>query len=196
LLSRGGGPLASTRIERRQIEAEGIDNIHAKNDIDSRYGRFRPEFLIKAVVAAEAMLRELDRLSGGALFRNGPAEGDENWLLRQVSAKPAKNRFAGQGLNQTRVLPARASADGLPRDEPDFDALKAGKTVEIGGIRGCFRQTSAKSFCRLDDIFEQTLGDVIQASGSEVLRFVPDEAASLVSSPILFVQDQRHLIES
>jgi hypothetical protein len=48
--------------------------------------------------------------------------------------------------------------------------------------------------CRLDDIFEPTLGEVIQAAGSEVLQFAPDEPSSLVSAPILFVQDQRHLI--
>jgi hypothetical protein len=91
-------------------------------------------------------------------------------------------------------LPLRGSADGPPREEPDFDGLKARKTVEIGGTRGRFRQVSAKPICRLDDIFEPILGDVIRASGSEVFRFVPDEPGSLVSSPILFVQDQRHLI--
>jgi hypothetical protein len=47
----------------------------------------------------------------------------------------------------------------------------------------------------LDEIFEPTMGDVIRASVSEVLRFVPHEPGSLVSSPVLFVQDQRHLIQ-
>jgi hypothetical protein len=94
-------------------------------------------------------------------------------------------------------FPAGAAADGFPLEEPDFDGLKAGKTVEIGGVRGTFRQVSAKPFCcRLDEIFEPTLGDVIRASGSEVLRFVPNDPGSIVSAPILLVQDQRRLIDS
>jgi hypothetical protein len=48
----------------------------------------------------------------------------------------------------------------------------------------------------MEHIFAPTLGDLIQASGFEVLRFVPNEQGSLVSSPILFAQDQRHLIKN
>jgi hypothetical protein len=116
-----------------------------------------------------------------------------------VGAIHIKDEGFRLGLGSFKALggsyAVRGSADGSPREEPDFEGLKAGKTVEIGGVRGCFRQVSAKPICRLDEIFEPTMGDVIRASGSDVLRFVPEEPGSLVSSPILFVQDQRHLIK-
>ncbi|QRM36028.1 hypothetical protein [Microvirga sp. VF16] len=169
---------------------------HAPADTDSRYGRLAPDFVLHAAIAMEARLRHLDALSGGALLPHGPAEGEDNWLLRQAAAKARENPLVWQRLTQERRLPFGASVDGSPLEEPDFDGLKAGKTVEIGGVRGTFRQISAKPLCcRLDDIFEPTLGDVIQASGSEVLRLVPNDPGSLVSSPILFVQDQRNLIK-
>jgi hypothetical protein len=69
--------------------------------------------------------------------------------------------------------------------------------VTVAGMSGSFQRVTDKPpICRLDDFFEPTLSDVIRASGSQVLRFVPNDPGSLVSSPILFVQDQRHLIKN
>jgi hypothetical protein len=111
---------------------------------------------------------------------------------------------AGEISHSWTVLgPNHRSFTEVP--EPRFDGWHAeisrivevseGQPTVVAGMLGTFRRVTDKPpICRLDDIFEPTLGDVIQASGSEVLRFVPNEPGSLVSSPILFVQDQRHLI--
>jgi integrase len=152
---------------------------HRRDTMNRKYGRFPQRYLRKPRMAADAMLRDLNERSGGVLFRQTSAK-----------AEPAPEGAAAHG-GKSPVTEVGV----FPRDRTDLDSVRAGKTVQVGGIRGCFRQVSAKPVCRLDEIFEPTAGSLIEASGASVFRFVPYAATPDRSPPILLVQDHRHMIE-
>jgi hypothetical protein len=66
----------------------------------------------------------------------------------------------------------------------------------VSGTHSARSPPSPSAFCRLDNIVEPTLDDVIQASGSQVLQLVPCETSTCLSPLILFVQGHRHLIDN
>ncbi|MCP1557480.1 UNVERIFIED_ORG: ComEC/Rec2-related protein [Methylobacterium sp. SuP10 SLI 274] len=128
-------------------------------DISDGYGRFRPDFLINPRVATEAFLRDLDRRSGGALFRQG---SDKRPLL-QLYPPRAEERaeiayWRAQARGYGSVAPVSDNDDdpdpGSSGIQSDLPGATRGTWVvlgarqvsegETGPIAGPFRQITGK----------------------------------------------------
>ena len=96
---------------------------------NDNYGEVLPEFYLRAKMATEAMLRDLDYRSGGALFRQG---ADKTPISEYASLED----FEISGLLGVNKNPE------LPRDTTLYLGPGRDKTGENGPIQGSFRQVS------------------------------------------------------
>ncbi|AWB24868.1 hypothetical protein DA075_13515 [Methylobacterium currus] len=127
-------------------------------DISDGYGRFRPEFLITPRVATEAFLRDLDRRSGGALFRQGP---DKTPLRGLYPARREDDDGIGYRPTHARAYVSQPVSDNDDDPDPggsgiqsDVPGATRGTVVVLGAKRdqerangsipGPFRQIADK----------------------------------------------------
>ena len=156
--------------------------------IHRRYGIYRPDYLRTPRLAMEAMMLDLDRLSGGVLFRHTNPHAD-----RQNTAEHRRSEFGADALIEGKSAPGGRADDlwradtnrGLARELLDLDAAMAGKPVKIGGIRGSFRQIPAKPFARLDEAFERKPSDVLSSRGASRMLFVPADGIEFGETMII-----------
>lgn len=96
-------------------------------DINDGYGRFRPDFLINPRVATEAFLRDLDRRSGGALFRQGP----DKRPLRDLY--PPRREERGAMGNRSTLATAYGGSAPVSDNDDDPDPGSSGIQSDLPG---------------------------------------------------------------
>lgn len=110
---------------------------HHRDDIHGRYGKYRPDYMIRSLVATEAMLRDLDFKSGGGLFRQGPDKTDINVLANQEDVE----KVPELGVNEKTEL---------PRETKVYIGPKRAKKGKLRPVQGSFRQASDRFVRRPD----------------------------------------------
>lgn len=161
---------ASTALRHADIDfpVRHVDKEHREKwmghrkfeDVNDGYGRVRPDFLVAPRVATEAFLRDLDRRSAGALFRQGPDKRPLRDLYPrrreesgEIGNRPATATVYGVGapVSDNDDDPDPGSS-GIQSDLPGpsrgtLVVLGARRDLEPGSdrIAGAFRQIADKT---------------------------------------------------
>ncbi|MFY9294912.1 MAG: hypothetical protein WAP03_30150 [Methylorubrum rhodinum] len=133
---------------------------HREKSINHLYGQFSPAYLLFARNAIECVLHDLDRLSGGVLFRNARAAGTlppgpvviDPEKLRGVgmdalsgkSGKPDADHEGDEG-DKITAYPIRAKGEGEKKawGQAVVIGSKRAKAGGIGSLKGRFCQVQA-----------------------------------------------------
>jgi hypothetical protein len=128
---------------------------HRRKGINHLYGQFSPEYLLLANLAVEAILLDLDRRSGGVLFRHPRAAA-------VAAAFPGK-------LRQARALLRGEAVAHVPWGDhsstSSFQGGDDGETAQCAGENGSkrvisgpsptsFRQARKLAYCTLDGLWD------------------------------------------
>lgn len=107
------------------------------DETNDGYGEVLPEFYLRAKIATEAMLRDLDFRSGGALFRQG------------ADKTPLQEYAALEDFEKSGLLGVNTNSE-LPQETKVFIGPNREKTGNFEPLQGVFRQISDNKVRRPD----------------------------------------------